>query len=131
LAAEEASFTIEADLSQVRELARFVRQEAGLNEAALADLELAVVEAANNIILHGYGGGGGLIRCHVQRGADAVRVTLSDSGAPIPEDMLRNAQPTSQMAESGRGLAIIRACVDEIAYTSAAGANRLTLVKAG
>lgn len=134
MAAEDASIRIDGDLEQVRVLAHFVRQKAanaGLDAIAQADLELAVVEAANNVILHGYGSARGSIGCTVDAVGSRVRVVLVDSGSPIPAEKLNRRQSAGALSESGRGLSIIRACVDSLDYASANGENRLTFSKAG
>ena len=105
--------------------------KADLGEMALADLELAVVEAANNIILHGYTSGTGSIECTVGGADGDVRVVLIDTGSPIPAEKLNRSQAPDALSESGRGLSIIHACVDALDYASSGGENRLTLSKAG
>jgi serine/threonine-protein kinase RsbW len=105
---------------------------AGLETSAIDDLELATVEAANNIVLHGYHGATDrryALAINVARGE--VRVVLSDSGEAIPPAVL--AAPASAEwnldDESGRGLAIIRACTDRMEYGRVRGRNRLLLAK--
>jgi serine/threonine-protein kinase RsbW len=129
---DRLSTRIPAQLIAVRELAEVVRQaarEAGLSDAGAIDLELAVVEAANNIVLHSYAGRAGEIEMTswVNRG---VGVELRDDGIPIPPELLVAAPQAAIDAEHGRGLAIIRACVDQFEYASVLGVNRLTLFKA-
>lgn len=134
MGADGPSIRIDAELEQVRDIAHFVRHEAAkarLDEVAMADLELAVVEAANNIILHGYRGARGPIRCVVGAEDGRVSVMLIDSGSPIPAEKLERRVSPSELAESGRGLSIIYACVDSLDYASDDGENRLTLSKAG
>lgn len=105
-------------------------REAGLTQGELIDLDLAVAEAANNIVLHGYGRDESQsfqVSIEVKEGG--LVVELSDSGRPIPAHMLENAAPAPLDAECGRGFGIIQACVDALTYRSEGGVNRLTLVK--
>ncbi len=99
--------------------------------SAVEDMELASVEAANNIVLHGF-------RSMADRHYDVVidiadgelRVSLSDDGEPIPPAALADTSTGwSLEAESSRGLAIIRACTDRQEYGRVRGRNRLRLVK--
>jgi serine/threonine-protein kinase RsbW len=96
----------------------------------LIDLDLAVAEAANNIVLHGYGSDESQsFQVSIRTQEGALVVELSDSGRPIPAHLLDAPAPAPLDAECGRGFGIIHACVDALKYRSEAGVNRLTLVK--
>lgn len=104
--------------------------EAGLSPGDLIDLDLAVAEAANNIVLHGYGGDSAqCFQVSIRIDERGVTVELSDRGRPVPAHLLESSAPAPLDAECGRGFGIMRACVDTIDYRSEAGLNRLTLVK--
>ena len=96
---------------------------------AAIDLELAMVEAANNIVEHGgvTGAEGITLEFAVDRGVAVV--TLIDHGRPVPQGLYNQCRDTPTDAEDGRGAGIVRACVDAIQYASADGINRLTLTK--
>jgi serine/threonine-protein kinase RsbW len=132
-------FAIRADVAAVTELATELRAawaDFGLDEEAANDLEVAVVEAAVNIVVHGYGGAeGGTLEVGLSRDAGAVQVELVDAGAPIPPGAIENAEfpdlsdDISAIPTSGRGLALIKASVDAWRYLPSAGCNRLILIK--
>jgi serine/threonine-protein kinase RsbW len=104
--------------------------EAGLSAGELIDLNLAVAEAANNIVLHGYEGDERQsFQVSIQIRDEGLAIELSDRGRPIPADQLSASAPAPLDAECGRGFAIIHACVDMLAYKSEGGVNRLVLVK--
>jgi serine/threonine-protein kinase RsbW len=129
---ETQPIRIPARLDAVAQLASVVREAAKaaeLGEFEIVDLELAVVEAANNIVAHGYSGGSGEIEMRVVQGS-GLAVELIDTGHPIPSELLETPPSASLDAERGRGLAIIRSCVDSLDYSSHQGANRLRLFKA-
>ncbi len=129
--ADPRTLRLPASLSSVARLTEVVREEGeaeGLEPGALIDLELAFVEAANNIVVHGYAGADGEITLEVAK-EGGLRVVLIDGGKPIPADLLVNPPAVGTDSERGRGLAIIRACVDHLNYTSGDGLNRLTLFK--
>ena len=118
-----------ATLEQVRHLAEWVRDRcrgAGIGEGAQIDLELAVVEAANNIVEHAGGQRIGLDFV-VDRGT--VAITICDDGRAVPPGLFSECHETPLDAAGGRGLGIVRACVDAVQYASADGVNRLTLTK--
>ncbi len=119
------------DVARAASAVRDFALAAGLEASAIDDLELATVEAANNVVLHGYqGAADGRLAVILYAFADEVRVVLSDRGSPIPPSAL--AQTTVEWNlddESGRGIALIRACTDRMEYTRRGGRNRLLLVK--
>jgi serine/threonine-protein kinase RsbW len=134
-------FAIRANMTAVTELAAQLRAacaDFGLDEDAAGDLELAVVEAAMNIVVHGYGGSDcGTLEVCVRSNDGAVQVELTDAGAPIPPGALESAElgdvhdDVSAIPTSGRGLALIKASVDAWRYLPAVGHNRLILIKRG
>ena len=103
---------------------------AGLGETAAGDLELATVEAANNIIIHGFEHAAAAryqVRIALRDGE--VQVLLSDSGPAIPTAVLVDVAEWRADAISARGVAIIRACVDRFEYRRSRGRNYLLLGK--
>jgi serine/threonine-protein kinase RsbW len=109
-------------------LAGIARQVA-MSEAVLADLKLAVTEACGNAVRHAYPAEGGTVRVVYEVGPHAIEITVEDDGPglavdDLPEDPFAGEDP----AESGMGLAIIRAVTDELAVTPRPGA-RGTLVR--
>lgn len=132
--ADGAGFSCPATLDDVRLLAGFLQatlQKADVPEVARIDLELAVVEAANNIVLHGVDGRSGMtIALSVCNVAGGVEVALEDAGTSIPSHLLDVVAQAGPEAECGRGLGLIAACTDRVNYTSSAGRNRLVLFKA-
>jgi serine/threonine-protein kinase RsbW len=122
---------VAADLIAVRELAAFVRQacaEARVEELAAIDLELAVVEAANNIVEHGGEQDGKIGLAFTCAGQEAC-VVLTDRGRPVSPDLFSRCREVAPDALGGRGIAIMRSCVDEIGYSTSEGINQLRLVK--
>lgn len=125
--------TVSADFLAVRDLAAFMQRhcgEHGISDEIAMDLELALVEAANNVVAHGYAGEAeGSMSLEVTISTDALRLVLSDGGRPAPEGFFETCKGMDLDSESGRGNGIIHACVDEIAYSSSKSGNRLELVR--
>ncbi|HWV13459.1 MAG TPA: ATP-binding protein [Sphingobium sp.] len=122
-----------ARLEEVSRLSDHVRalcEAAAVPPDAMIDIELALAEAANNIIIHGYRGrSDGMIGVGVEITADSVTLELQDEGEAAPEGMFSKCRTISADAESGRGVGIIQSCIDQINYVSEGGKNRLVLTK--
>ncbi|HEY8592029.1 MAG TPA: ATP-binding protein [Sphingomicrobium sp.] len=130
----EARLSVDATFEQVREIAAFVRraaEAAGLAPAAVDDLEIAAVEAANNIVFHGYSGSAGSIEVSAGTGPQGFCVELVDDAPGFAEHTFDAPASTSSVAESGRGVAILRACTDALEYSRIGTRNHLRLIKAG
>jgi serine/threonine-protein kinase RsbW len=127
------SLEVAAELLAVRELAAFLHETCalgGLNERDTLDLELAMVEAATNVVEHGYGTvEGGLISLQISIADSAARLILADHGKPIPDGAFAKCRIVDWDALDGRGISIVQSCVDEIDYSSDDGCNRLSLRK--
>ncbi len=136
-----SAFTLPATLNSLPLLGERLRQFLAprqLAESWIFMLDLALCEAATNIIRHGYRQDKGE-SYHVTFSADArqVIVTLRDEGQPIPPALLQAAasggQPEpaalAELAESGRGLRLIYDCVDEVSYQQQGAANLMILRK--
>jgi serine/threonine-protein kinase RsbW len=78
-------------------------------------LETAVIEIAANVARHGRGSGATDVTLTVSVFEDALEATLVDGGRPLDVD-LRAAELPPDLAESGRGIALVRNAVDSVAY---------------
>lgn len=123
---------ITADLAEVGAAADRVRDlaVAALGQSDGEAVELAFVEAANNVIQHGFPHGQGQLDIFVHASADAVTLELHDRGRPMPPDALAGAfEPEDPFVESSRGLWLIRALMDHVSYETDNETNRLVLTK--
>jgi len=117
---ETREFTSElAHLKAVRALVRDVCRRAwgdDVDEAWLVQLELAVDEAASNVVLHAYDGKAGLpLEVVVVADAERVCVTLFHQGQPFDPGAV--APPAFDGSrETGFGLYLIRQAVDELTF---------------
>ena len=101
-----------------------------IDEMTAFDCELALVEAANNVIEHGCAGlPEGEVTLLVGISLDAVRMELVDRGAPVPDGQFMRCEIVSPDAARGRGTSIIQSCIDSIEYSSENGLNRLVMTK--
>jgi anti-sigma regulatory factor (Ser/Thr protein kinase) len=100
----------------LREVCREGWQDEPADENLLPQLELALTEAASNIVLHGFDGRQDQpIGMTVEVQDDRVGLTLRYPGTPFDPEA---APPPvfDGSRESGFGLYLIRQCVDEVRY---------------
>ena len=126
-----------ATLEEVAVLGEAVRVtllEAALDEQLAADLELAVVEAATNIIVHAYGPDGGAVEGSLRITPAEIVVELRDGGRPFPARDIApdfEAPPTLEdLEESGRGLTLMAMLVDSVEREREGGSNLTRLRRA-
>ncbi len=120
------------------ELSQFVRRcarRAKFGRRAAYAVELAVEEAAANIIRHGYGGEDrGEIECRCAVVPHELTVTLRDWGAPfdptqVPEPDFSTME-LEDLPDSGAGVFLMRRMMDEVRYRREDEAvNCLVMVK--
>lgn len=130
LAYEEREF--QSDLRQLGEIRRFLREccSSSLDPRRFCELELAVNEAASNIIKHAYRSEPtGAIAMRASTFPEHIVVRLVHFGETFdPATVLPPALDGSQ--ESGFGLYLIGQCVDQVLYTSEHdGAHSICLTK--
>jgi serine/threonine-protein kinase RsbW len=96
--------------------------------ALCMDLLSAVGEAYNNIVLHGYAGRApGPIQMKIRSFSRRVSVEIRDTGVSF-DPAQAPAPDLASLPESGVGIFLMRAMVDEVSYIAGCP-NVLTLVK--
>lgn len=85
--------------------------------------ELALIELASNVMRHADTGTGVVCALVIQTHSDRITATLSDSGEPGNVTLSGRHLPDDILAESGRGIPLIQALVDELRYDSDDGFN--------
>ena len=105
-------------------------RELSIEEELLADLKLAVTEACGNVVRHAYPGDEGDVSLVVTIGDSRILLTVEDDGEGIhaPDSPDDEADGLSGPLESGMGMPIIRAIVDELAVEEGSG-GRGTVVR--
>jgi serine/threonine-protein kinase RsbW len=124
--------TFAARLEEVQALAEWVRTSANAEVTAAPEwdmFELAVVEAASNMISHALKGRPDeTVRVRLSHGTGQLSVTLEDRGEPMPAGLLDDPPLPEPLAESGRGLWLIRQGSSEVSYARWGDINRLSLL---
>jgi serine/threonine-protein kinase RsbW len=85
-----------------------------LPDEVLADLKLALTEAASNSVRHAYSGDEetGVVEISYELRADRLVIEVTDDGEGFdPED---TGGPPEELSEGGLGIAIIRSIADEV-----------------
>jgi serine/threonine-protein kinase RsbW len=110
----------------------------GVDEESVYDILLAATEACTNVLIHGgrhvrgYAvvTSVGAVRCQVEVAGEGAGAPLHETGqrgtglrpggAAVSPSADGASRPTgiAQLAESGRGLAVMRACVDNVTLDS-------------
>jgi serine/threonine-protein kinase RsbW len=82
----------------------------------------ALIELSSNVIRHADDGSG--LQCVLTVGVSDARIEarLTDTGVASNVDLVGRAMP-EELAESGRGIALINALVDEIEYVRSGSIN--------
>jgi len=85
-----------------------------LPEEVLADLKLALTEAASNSVRHAYSGDDetGVVEISYELRADRLVIEVTDDGDGFNPD--ETDSPPEELSEGGLGIAIIRSIADEV-----------------
>jgi serine/threonine-protein kinase RsbW len=102
-----------------------------LNEELLADLKLALTEAASNSVRHAYAGGEGAVQIAYELSGDRLAIEVSDEGEGFEHTDEGGGDDFENLSEGGLGIAIIRAIADEfeLGPGPAGRGSRLRFVK--
>lgn len=128
--------TFPGRLNQLVPISEFVTAAArryGMDDDGVFAIQMAVDEAATNIILHGYGDQDqGPVHVACWREGDSMVVQLRDHGQPfdpsqIPEPDLDT--PLEERQEGGLGVYLIRRLMDRIQFVRTKDQNVLTMTR--
>jgi serine/threonine-protein kinase RsbW len=88
-------------------------REVSMSDEVLADLKLAVTEACGNAVRHAYPGGAGDVTVSYVVSNAALEMIVEDQGTGLEGPAIPN-EPISAPVESGMGISIMRAIVDDL-----------------
>ncbi len=132
----EKTLTIENKIEQLPLLAGFVEElceEMGLGMEMVFNLNLALEEAATNIIMYAYPQDEShIISLTATKDSDRLSLLLEDTGIPFDPTEAPDADITLSAEErpiGGLGIFLIRQIMDEVSYQRIDGKNMLTMVK--
>jgi serine/threonine-protein kinase RsbW len=104
------------------------RLNADLGDGERIRFETALVELAGNVIEHAGGGERLICELTLRRRSTALEAVLSDSGAEVQVPFRATMPDPEQLAESGRGIAMIELLMDDFSYERDPDGNRWRLV---
>lgn len=104
-----------ATIPVARHIARDALREAGVTDDCSAAIEIALTEAATNVVRHS--GPGDEYQVAVSLTVDACTIRVVDTGRGFDHASLSGHAPESS-AEQGRGLELMRALVDQVTFES-------------
>jgi anti-sigma regulatory factor (Ser/Thr protein kinase) len=128
------SQSIPAQLDQLEAICILVDQgarSAGFDDRTSYACQLAVTEACENIVLHGYRGAEGEIRVTTRSRPGELIVDVVDTAPPFNPTAVPSEEtwPAADPPVGGRGLLIIRRVMDEIHYRRRGNRNVLRMRK--
>lgn len=124
-----SGFAVPEGLDELhRLLARAGRDHPHVPQADLMMFETAVIEIAGNVVEHG--GSPGTVRWAFRLDVtpDLLAAVLWDSGQPFEGDLALTSMP-DPLSDSGRGLPLAKATLDELDYSRADGANHWRMLR--
>ena len=109
----------------------------GVDEESVYDLLLAATEACTNVLQHsgrevrGYAvvTSLGAVGCQVEVADEGIGAVLHETGRREPPAPAGPQAPIAQLPESGRGLAVMRACVDNVTLDSSPGRGTVVTLR--
>lgn len=104
----------------VRQALTGVAESLTLNAIETNDLNTAVTEACNNVVLHAYGGEEGPLEVEVYALSDAIAVLVSDHGSGMDQPPQDDDALDTEVA-SGLGLPVIHALARDVEIKARAG----------
>lgn len=124
----EVALDLPADADGARRAAEAARELlAGAGDEAAFACELAVAEACANVVEHA-GAGAPALRVVLRRRDGRFSAAVCDRAQDAFRPPAAAALPPPE-AESGRGLALMEACMDRIARVRRDGENRLLMAR--
>ena len=127
--------TLKNDVEELTKLPEFVDtvcEEAGVDMALIASLNLALEEAVTNVVLYAYEGGEGTVEIETIYTNKNLRFIITDSGIAFDPTKKEEADTTLSAEErpiGGLGIHLVRQIMDSVNYERIDGKNILTLIK--
>ena len=133
-APQRVSYRMESTLESVNkaeEMADRIAAQAGLDEDTRSGVSMSVREAMINAILHGNAyDPAKRVNLTLEQNGQELTVTITDEGKGfVPEDVPDPLAPENLLKESGRGIFLMRAFMDEVRFRKLNPGTEIILVK--
>lgn len=118
---EKITITIDSrleELKTIEQLSNDISKKMGLSEDQHDNLSIAVTEAVGNAIVHGNKKDPTKkVRIQVEIRKNRVKIAVTDQGKGFDPDGLADPlDPKNLMKESGRGIFILKALMDDVCW---------------
>lgn len=127
--------TLKNEVEELTQLPAFVDavcEEAGIDMALIASLNLALEETVTNVVLYAYKDGVGLVDIDAIYDKNNLKFIITDNGIPFDPTTKEDADTTLSAEErpiGGLGIFLVRQIMDTVSYERKDGKNILTIVK--
>ena len=133
-AQSKVSYRMESTLESVNKAEEMVGQMAvlaGFDEDVRDGITMAVREAMINAVLHGNAyDPAKRVNLTVEQNRHELIITIGDEGKGLePEEIPDPLAPENLMKQSGRGIFLIRAFMDEVRFRKLEPGTEITLIK--
>ena len=118
----------EVSVPMVRRLCGDALRKLGVAETCVQDIELAVTEACTNVLRHA-AGTDREYEVRVRVDEDECEIEVVDAAGGRFDHTALASEPPLPTAESGRGITLMRALVDDLSMDSVNGGTVVTLRK--
>ncbi len=118
-------------VNKAEEMADHIAAQAGFDEDTRSGVSMAIREAMINAILHGnaYAPDKRVNLSFEQNGRELI-VTITDEGKGFtPDDVPDPLAPENLLKQSGRGIFLMRAFMDEVRFRKLEPGTQITLIK--
>ena len=133
-APQRVSYRMESTLESVNkaeEMADQISSQAGFDEDTRGGISMAVREAMINAVLHGnaYDPAKRVNLTFEQNGQELI-ITITDEGKGLnPDEVPDPLAPENLLKQSGRGIFLMRAFMDEVRFRKLDPGTEITLIK--
>ncbi len=133
-APQRVSYRMESTLESVNKaeaMAEQISSQAGFDEDTRGGISMAVREAMINAVLHGnaYDTAKSVNLTFEQNGPELI-ITITDQGEGLdPAEVPDPLAPENLMKQSGRGIFLMRAFMDEVRFRKLDPGTEITLIK--
>lgn len=119
------------DLARIADFISEALEECGVDARAAYQIQMAVDEAASNVVLHGYGGRPGRLEIEIECSDSDIEIHILDWGKSFDPDSIPEPDvgaPLEQRPVGGLGLFFMRKFMDELEFHfDAQKGNRLRM----
>jgi serine/threonine-protein kinase RsbW len=118
-------------VNKAEEMAEKAASQAGFDEDARGGISMAVREAMINAVMHGNGySPEKRVKLSFEQSGDNLVITIRDEGQGMdPENIPDPLAPENLMKQSGRGIFLMRAFMDDVKFRKLEPGTEITLIK--